>query len=116
MSGQKKTRLKAVSYSFKDRGSLSQRKDLDVNYIAYKPTAGKRGKPSWLESHADPLYEISGGRSSSSSPRKRAKEASMDFPDIETFGDFGLEGEATQHARKTKVQLTICILQITLFS
>jgi hypothetical protein len=52
MSGQKKTHLKAVSYSFEDRGSLSQQKDLDVNYIAYKPTTGKRGKPSWLESCA----------------------------------------------------------------
>ncbi|KAG2137129.1 uncharacterized protein EDB93DRAFT_1106678 [Suillus bovinus] len=77
---------------------------LDVNYIAYKPTIGRRGKPSWLESRADPLYEILGKHSSSSSPRKRAKEVLMDLPDIETFTDFGLEGEAAQDARKTKTQ------------
>jgi hypothetical protein len=114
MSGQKKTRLKAVSYSFEDRGSLSQQKDLDVDYIAYKPTTGKRGKPSWLESCADPLYEISEACSSSSSPRKQVKEVPMEFPDTETHeayretsGDFVLEAEATQDTRKTKVQLTV---------
>jgi hypothetical protein len=123
MSHQKKTRLKAVSYSFKDRGSLSQRKELDVDYIAYTPTTGKRGQPSWCESRADQLYEVSGGNSSSSSPRKRAKEVIMEFPDTgmydgcqETSSDFVLEGEAAQQARKTKVQHAVHSLQTTLFS
>ncbi|KAG1764090.1 hypothetical protein EV702DRAFT_1051462 [Suillus placidus] len=55
MSGQKKNRLKAVSYSFKDRGSLSKRKDLDVDYVVYKPTTSRSRKSSWVESCADPL-------------------------------------------------------------
>ncbi|KAG0696999.1 hypothetical protein DFH29DRAFT_1024097, partial [Suillus ampliporus] len=111
MSGQKKTCLKALSYSFKDRGSLSQQKDLDVDYFPYKPTTGKRGKPSWLKSPADPLYKMSVGCSSSSSPRKRVKEVLMEFPEAETydtyqetFGDFVLEAEAAQHTKKTKTQ------------
>lgn len=110
MSSQKKTRLKAVSYSFKGRGSLSQQKDLDVDYMSYKPTTGKRGKRSWLQVQADPLYETSGAPSPSSSPKKRTKEAPMEFPDTETydtyqetFSDFVLDEEATEHARKTKV-------------
>jgi hypothetical protein len=113
MSSQKKSRLKAVSYSFKGRGSLSQQKDLDVDYMSFKPTTGKRGKRAWRQVQADPLYETSGGHSSSSSPKKRTKEAPMEFPDSgtydtyrETFGDFVVEAEATQHARKTKVRLT----------
>lgn len=78
--------------------------------MSYKPTTGKRGKWAWVQVQADPLYDISGGDSSSSSPKKWKKEAPMEFPDSgtydtyhETFGDFALEAEAAQHARKTKV-------------
>ncbi|KAG1850364.1 hypothetical protein DFJ58DRAFT_842440 [Suillus subalutaceus] len=88
--------------------SLSQQKDLDVDYVAYKPTRAKRGKPSWVESCADPLYETT-AESSSSSPRKRMKENLTEFPDCEVyqsyrecFGDFVLEAEAAQQPRKTK--------------
>jgi hypothetical protein len=70
MSGYKRKHLKAVSYSFKDRGILLRQKDLDVGYVAYKSARGKRGKPSWVESCADPLYETSAEPSSSTSPRK----------------------------------------------
>jgi hypothetical protein len=44
MSSQKKAHLKAILYSFKDKDSVLQQKDLDVDYISFKPITGKRGK------------------------------------------------------------------------
>ncbi|KAG2109049.1 uncharacterized protein F5147DRAFT_652614 [Suillus discolor] len=104
----KKNRLKAVSYSFKHRGSLSKKKDLDIDYVAYKPTRDKRGKSSWVESCADPLYETSMDPSSPSSPRKRMKENHAEFVDVEasqeSLGDFILDTEDGHQPRKTKIQ------------
>ncbi|KAG1849448.1 hypothetical protein DFJ58DRAFT_842655 [Suillus subalutaceus] len=46
MSHQRKTCLKFQSFSYKERGRLSQRKDLDVVYVTHKKSKEKRGKPS----------------------------------------------------------------------
>jgi hypothetical protein len=122
MSGQKKNCLKAVSYSFKDRGSLSKRKDLDVDYVVYKPTTSRSKKSSWVESCADPLYETSvePSSSSSSSPRKRIREEPAEPPDAEAyqecFSDLFLDTEVCYQPRKTKVCLGVSNSLLTAFS
>lgn len=120
MSGKKKNCLKAASYSFKDRGSLSKRKDLDVDYVVYTPTRSKSTKSSWVQSCADPLYETSVEPSPSSSPRKRMRENPVEHTDAEAyreaFGDFVLEAEAANQPRKTKVCPGVPNLLLTAFS
>lgn len=46
MSSKRKTRLKSRTFSYKERGRLSQRKDLDVVYVTHKKTDGKKGSLS----------------------------------------------------------------------
>lgn len=105
MSHQRKTRLKSKSFSYKERGRLSERKDLDVAYVTHQKREGKKRKTFWLEASADPSYEISQEEESSSkcsSPRKIKKinpeeleRIPEDF-DRELHGDFSSQNMRRQ--------------------
>ncbi|KAG2138966.1 hypothetical protein DEU56DRAFT_755684 [Suillus clintonianus] len=89
---------------------LSKRKDLDVDYVFYKPTTSRSKKSSWVESCVDPLYETSvEPSSSSSSPRKHIREDPAEPPDAEAyqecFSDLFLDTEAGHQPRTTKICL-----------
>lgn len=104
--GRKKNHLKAVFYSFKDRASLSKQKDLDVDYVAHKPTKSRSRKSSWVQSCTDLLYETSAEPFSFSSPRKQMREDAEVY--WEAFGDFGLDAEAAHQPRQMKVCPRTC--------
>ncbi|KAG2117531.1 hypothetical protein BD769DRAFT_1672572 [Suillus cothurnatus] len=108
MSPPKKTRLKAATFSFKERGRLSKGKDLDVVYVSHKQVIGKKRKTTWVESCADALYNTAPTSSPSSSPRKRVREETHGLPTIqeefdkEVFDNFFSYTDNKQ--RKTKTQ------------
>jgi hypothetical protein len=107
MPRQKYTRLKARAFSYKERGQLSQRKDLDVAYVTHQKHAKKKGNPSWVESCADPSYEISQLESEGPSiPQKKRKIHSDGLEDFdrELDGDFVSYVENTR--RQTKAGLS----------
>jgi hypothetical protein len=105
MTRQKKSRLKSISFSFKDRGRLSQNKDPEVQYITHIKKRGRGKKVVWKETCADPLFEPSEGVSRSSSPRKlhsRQPGVNQDEWYREVDGDFAPYAE--NERRKTKVR------------
>jgi hypothetical protein len=106
MPRQKSTRLKARVFSYKERGQLSQRKDLDVVYVTHQKHGKKKGNPFWVESCADPSYETSQLESAGpSSPQKKRKILSDGLEDFdrEVDGDFVSYVENTR--RQTKAGL-----------
>jgi hypothetical protein len=107
MSSYKKTRLQAATFSFKGRGRLSKRKDMDVDYVAHKQVIGKKRKTTWTETLADDLYDTAPTSASSSRPHKRGREDIQGLPstheefDTEFHNDFF--SYTDKEGRKTKV-------------
>lgn len=111
MARRKNTHLKSSSFSFKERGQLSRKKDLDVDYISHQKKIGKRGKSIYVQSCADPCYENSQQLSDSASPKKKVKRQPQGLQSIqeewnrELDGDFG--GDFSEKPRrKTKVRIS----------
>jgi hypothetical protein len=117
MSGKKKSRLKSSTFSFKNRGQLSNGKDLDVQYVTHKKMTKKNRKSTWVESCADPRYDT--GPSPASSPHKRVKhhhEGQDSIPGDfvgEVDGDFMLYTETEIPRRQTKAGSSSQIKKIT---
>lgn len=108
MSSKRKTRLKSRTFSYKERGRLSQRKDLDVVYVTHKKADGKKRKPIWVEACADSSYDILQQETSAScSPQKRTKFDLQELGGIPKGLDRELEGDFTKFVRQqTKVRLS----------
>jgi hypothetical protein len=108
MSSKRKTRLKSRTFSYKERGRLSQRKDLDVVYVTHQKTDGKKRKPIWVEACADSSYDILQQETLASySPQKRTKFNLQELGGIPEGLDRELEGDFTQFVRRqTKVCLS----------
>jgi len=107
MTRQKNTRLKSFSFTFKDRGQLSQNKDPEVQYITHIKQRGRGKKTVWKETCTDPLFEPSQGASRCPSPRKlhsRQPEVIQDEWDRDVDGDFAPYAE--NERRKTKARLS----------
>jgi len=107
MVRRKNTHLKSLSFSFKERGQLSRKKGLDVDYVSHQKKIGKRGKPIYVQSCADPCYGGSQRLPDSASPRKKAKPQPQGLQSIQEEWNGELGGDfAEKPRRKTKVHLS----------